>query len=373
MIDLIRGRLNLTVSQTSPYSVLPEDAFWRNAVGSKKNPLEITGLWKPKFKILPADKVSTYGSCFAQHFGRNLRERGYTWFTPEKPPIQVSAKLAQKYNYDIFSSRTANIYTASLLLQWTRWAFGLENPPHEIWKNGDYFIDPFRPRIEPEGFVKPSEMFRLRDITLEYFRQSIVSADVFVFTLGLTERWYNRQGSYEYPMCPGTAGGDFDADQHVFENLSYEKILQALNATFAILREHNPTLRILLTVSPVPLTATASGQHVLTATMRSKALLRTVADSFAANMDYVDYFPSYEIISSPVFRGKFFEDNLRGVRPDGVKFVMDNFFRDMTGAFGIPKNVTSKTKPKNAIEEGSGKVNDLVCEEELLAAFGVRE
>lgn len=356
----------------NPYASLPDTAFWRNAVASKESYMDISGLWKPKFQIKPEDKVSTYGSCFAQHIGRSLRARGYTWFTPETPPGTVSKELEHRFNYGIFSSRTANIYTSTLLLQWTRWAFGIETPPKEVWKTDGRFFDPFRPRIEPEGFETAREVAQLRKITLKNFRRSVAQADVFVFTLGLTERWVNTAEGYEYPMCPGTAGGTFDAASHSFENLGYEQIVEALNKTFAILLEHNPKLRILLTVSPVPLTATASGQHVLTATMRSKAVLRTVADHFASKYDYVDYFPSYEIISSPVFQGAFFEKNLRGIHPDGVNFVMDSFFRDMKAAFGAAQ-VTQSEDPVIAEDDAPKSPDDLVCEEELLAAFGVRK
>ena len=354
----------------TPYSDLPDSAFWRNAVASKESHLDIAGLWTPKFQIKPNDKVTTYGSCFAQHFGRSLRARGYSWFTPEMPPVRHSEKLAHRFNYGIFSARTANIYTATLLLQWTRWAFGIEEPPKEIWKENGRFIDPFRPRIEPDGFQSERELINLRNITLNKFRASVLEAKVFVFTLGLTERWVNRADGYEYPMCPGTAGGAFNDKLHAFENLRYEQLVKALEETFEILLQHNPELRILLTVSPVPLTATASGQHVLTATMRSKAVLRTVADHFASQLDHVDYFPSYEIISSPVFRGAFFEENQRSVHPDGVNFVMESFFRDMTATYGTPEpqKKTVKTPTINKAKSSG----DVVCEEELLAAFGDR-
>jgi hypothetical protein len=88
----------------------------------------------------------------------------------------------------------------------------------------------------------------------------------------------------------------------------------------------NPKLKIILTVSPVPLTATNSGKHVLIATMQSKSILRAVAGQLSDEYSYIDYFPSYEIINSAVFKGVFFEPNQRNVNPHGVSFVMDHFF-----------------------------------------------
>jgi len=62
---------------------------------------------------------------------------------------------------------------------------------------------------------------------------------------------------------------------------------------------------MLLTLSPVPLTATARPHHVLTASMAAKATLRAAIDAFVLTHEDADYFPSYEIVTSPfaVVRG----------------------------------------------------------------------
>jgi hypothetical protein len=82
---------------------------------------------------------------------------------------------------------------------------------------------------------------------------------------------------------------------------------------------------MLLTVSPVPLTATATDQHVLLASTYSKAVLRSVAGDFSTQNALVEYFPSFEIINNPAARGIFFEDNLRSVKKSAVENVMTVF------------------------------------------------
>ncbi|EYD74133.1 hypothetical protein Rumeso_04332 [Rubellimicrobium mesophilum DSM 19309] len=188
-----------------PYNDLPPKAFWKPAVGDR-NMLQIEELWDPKFRISAQDKVSTYGSCFAQHIGRALKSRGFNWFRAEPAPQFMSSTNLTRFNYDVFSSRTANIYTTSLLQQWAEWAFGSKPVPEEVWEADGRFYDPFRPRIEPDGFASVEELRRSREETLRAFRQSVTDAAFFVFTLGLTERWMNTAHGYEYPMCPGTAG-----------------------------------------------------------------------------------------------------------------------------------------------------------------------
>ena len=344
----------------NPYVNVSSSGFWRPAVADR-NMFDISGLWEPKFSVRPNMKVSTYGSCFAQHIGRALASRGYNWFITETAPFGASDETVKNFNYGVFSCRTGNIYTPTLLLQWLRWAFKLDPVPDEIWQIRDRYYDPFRPNIEPNGFSSKEEVIISRQATLDAFKRSVVESDIFVFTLGLTEHWINSSG-YEYPMCPGTVAGTFDENVHLFRNLSFDQARHALVAAIKLMLDYNKRLKFILTVSPVPLTATKSGKHVLVATMQSKSILRAVAGQLSDNRGNIDYFPSYEIINSPVFRGTFFEPNQRSVNKNGVALVMDHFFSEQKERFG--------TIPSSKVSQKTNANNDIVCEEELLESFG---
>lgn len=355
---------------SNPYEALEKKAFWKPSVADR-HMLDIAGLWDPRFDIKPHHKVATFGSCFAQHIGKALRARGFDWFITETAPHGMSPAHCLDFNYGVFSARTGNIYTTSLLRQWTEWASGVVDVPEEVWHRGDRLIDPFRPRIEPDGFGSLAELRASQAQTIKSFRRSIAEADFFVFTLGLTESWRNKSMGFEYPMCPGTVGGEFDPTEHVFENQTFDVVRKNLVAAIEMMRTLNPKLRFILTVSPVPLTATMTKQHVLVATMYSKSVLRAVAGQLCTNHRDIDYFPSYEIINSPVFRGSFFEPNQRSVNHHGVDHVMDTFFACLSDKFG-PAPVKSPPTPAVAIGPGAvpQKTSAEVCEEELLGAFG---
>ncbi len=354
----------------NPYDILPQEAFWSPAV-AKKHMLDISGLWKAPFPILPKTRIATYGSCFAQHFSKALVARGYTWMNAEPAPSGVAEETARHFNYGVFSSRTGNIYTTSLLRQWVEWAMEKSVPPAIHWEKEGRIHDPFRPSIEPGGFGSVNEMIRSRQTCIAAFRDSIMQCSLLVFTLGLTESWWDAEGGFEYPMCPGTHAGTFDADRHVFRNQDYGFVRENLLKAISLIRqgrEKGP--RILLTVSPVPLTATNSGNHVLVATMESKSILRAVAGNVAASVKGVSYFPSYEIINSPVFRGMFFEPNLRSVNGHGVGHVMNCFFAglDKKGA-AAPGTVPAQRKSRRGDPEPAS-ADDVKCDEELLDVFG---
>jgi len=339
----------------TPYTTLPARAFWRPAVADRKM-MEISELWTAKFEISEHTAFATYGSCFAQHFGQALKARGFDWLVTEPAPPQLAADQAKRFNFNVFSSRTGNIYTTSLLRQWVSWADGSATPPEEIWPDGDRVYDPFRPAIEPGGFANAEELIRTRAATIAALRASIEQADVFVFTLGLTESWVNAPGGYEYPMCPGTHAGSFDAEAHHFINQDYPTVEANLRTALDAMRAMNSQLKFLLTVSPVPLTATNSANHVLVATSYSKSVLRAVAGTLASTMADVDYFPSYEIVAAPPFRGTFYQANQRNLASHGVAAVMDHFF---AGAGLV-------SAPTAAAPESWGEH----CEDALLDAFG---
>jgi hypothetical protein len=230
-----------------------------------------------------------------------------------------------------------------------------------VWEKDGRYYDPFRPNIEPNGFESRDEMKVSRSLAIDAFKRSILECDVLVFTMGLTESWFNAEGGYEYPMCPGTVAGEFDEKNHQFVNQDYTQIRKALVSCLRGIKKLNPKLKVLLTVSPVPLTATMSGKHVLVATMESKSILRAVAGSVASELRFVDYFPSYEIINSAPYKGAFFEPNMRSVNPVGVNHVMDQFFSCLQDDF--PHKGPER---KNILSAGA---DDVVCEEELLNAF----
>ena len=360
----VRGTID---DMTNPYVGLEDRAFWKLAVASRSL-FDLAELWKPKFDLKMSDQFVTFGSCFAQHIGRALAARGFAWFNGEPAPRGLSASSAKSFNYNVFSARTGNIYTTSILAQWVEWAAGSRALPDEVWENDGRFYDPFRPAVEPGGFGSAEEMQASRKVAVMALKTCIEQADYFVFTLGLTESWRNTETGYEYPMCPGTVAGVFDERTHAFDNHTVMDALTNIESAMDQMKVLNPDLRFILTVSPVPLTATKSGGHVMVATMESKSVLRAVAGQLSRQRPDVDYFPSYEIINSPVTKGVFFEPNQRDVNPSGVDFVMDNFFKGVSAAEGCPKEEVKKA-PSKIEDHATADVDDVVCEEVLLQSF----
>jgi hypothetical protein len=345
----------------NPYRSLPPKAFWKTAI-SERSFFDIDGLYTKKYDIDPTDRIVTAGSCFAQHIARKLKERGYNYCDYEPAPNFFPVSKGKLYNYGVYSARYCNIYTTRQFVQTIERALGERDSDNRVWTKGNGFVDPFRPIVEPVPYETADEMYAARAAHYRAVRRVIEESDIMVFTLGLTEAWVDRENGDVFPMCPGTQGGVFDPDRHMFMNFGFMDVYQDLKRAMEMLRSVNGNLRFLFTVSPVPLTATASGQHVLPATIFSKSVLRAVAGQMHQDHDYVDYFPSYEVVASHPFAGFAFEPNKREVNPKGVDFVMRHFFSQHTlGGDGLAK--AGKSAGGFEIEESD---DEAVCEEMLL-------
>ena len=350
-----------------PYADLPDRNFWKSAV-AEVHPLELRGLYTKRFDIAQTDRVACAGSCFAQHIGRQMKRRGFNYLDTETPPESLAEERRLAFGYGMYSARFGNIYTARQLLQLYREAFEDYRPAVRAWADNGRVYDPFRPSIEPNGFASEREMRTLRDGQhLPAVRRMFQKADVFVFTLGLTEAWMDREDGAVYPVCPGTVAGQFDPDRHVFKNFRFGEILADMTTLIEVLKVLNSGLKILLTVSPVPLTATATDRHVLAATTYSKSVLRAVAGELYETWEHVDYFPSYEIVTAPSNRGMFFKPNMREVAPAGVDYVMSHFFSQHEA----PQTAAPEAEiaPATAVKRSRPKardVEDIACDEEKL-------
>ena len=60
----------------------------------------------------------------------------------------------------------------------------------------------------------------------------------------------------EYAQCPGVSVGHFDETEHSPQNMNFLELKLAMQKSLKLIRELNPNVNVLLTVSPVPLIAT---------------------------------------------------------------------------------------------------------------------
>jgi len=370
-----------------PYDTQPDSAFWRRTIGDRA-PDEITDWYVKRFS-LEGKRVATAGSCFAQQIGRQLRMSGFDYVDMEPAPAGLPEAEHLDWGYSMYSARYGNVYTSRQLVQLLQRSLGLVTPQEDWWERDGGVVDPFRPTIEPEPFGSVEELRALRKDHLERVNDMFRTADVLVFTMGLTEAWLSKKDGACYPLCPGTVGGTFDDTQHELRNLGSAEVRADMEQFLAMARAINPKLEILLTVSPVSMMATATPQQVSVATVYTKSVLRAVAGELFAAHPFIDYFPSYDMVTGPASRGAFYKDGMREVSPAGVAFVMKAFLDQHNPAESLAKRAAPGTEadapavrlaprlaPGMPSQMATGTVADnaddldVKCDEELLNVFG---
>jgi hypothetical protein len=315
---------------THPYRNLPASKFWKEFVTDtpwRELKLNID----PKFIIRKEDKVITAGSCFAQHISRYMRKVGLEIFNAEPPHELMTQYGANTDSYTQYSARYGNVYTSRQCLELLKQSIGEMATVEDFAEEDGRWFDLLRPNITKKGFSSLNEAKADRRFHLTCVNKMFAQADIFIFTLGLTECWFNSVGGHTYSSCPGTIRGIFNPDLHLFRNLNFSDIECDLMSLLNYLNKHNEKLKIILTVSPIPLVATYTNQDVLLASSYSKSVLRAVAGDLQSRFENVAYFPSYEIVNHVASFGQYLSGDLREVSERGIKHVMECFLETFCG------------------------------------------
>ena len=307
-----------------PYKSAPARSFWHKALTGGGD-LDLSAPAAPL--IRRADHVVSAGSCFAANIVPFLESAGFTYVREERWPAVFGALAQDNFSYAKFSAGYGNIYTPRQAVQLLQRARGCFKPLEDRWPADDgSIIDPFRPGLR----YRASSDAEFDALTAQHLRAVLAAvrqADVFIFTLGLTEAWLSNRDGAVFPACPGTVAGEFDPALHRFHNFNAAEVTQDLGALITLAREINPRLCFVLTVSPVPLVAAAQDEHVVLATVYSKSVLRVAAAEAVQRHRGVSYFPAYEIVTGPQAPHDFFEADRRSPSQRAIRTVMRAFLK----------------------------------------------
>jgi len=263
-----------------------------------------------RFRGLKAIDLNTpivaIGSCFAQHLAHWLKVNGYHCL-----PLPWGV-----------------IYNPMNLAQIVRQSFEPETWEAEepYWIVDGVFRDPYRKADDHSGAypLGPDES-RARECLAAFGRISrslLEQTRWAVFTLGLTELWRNRHDGKAYFRMPDPQV--FDPARHEFHNLSFQEIVDSLLYTVDTITRHNPAVRFLLSVSPIPLSVTFRnhlGPYI--ATQFSKSTLHAAVLEVMDARDNVHYMPGYEIVRNDPTRH--YTRDGRHVKSESVNLIMNIF------------------------------------------------
>jgi hypothetical protein len=237
-------------------------------------------------KIIRKDTaIASAGSCFAAEIAYKLQEEGYNYVITE-PHIWPETGLSQS------SARWGIIFNAPSFRQLIEKSFGLRQLPRVLFSQGGEYRDPFREDVVFDSVEEYEEDYERHTAAA---REALLTAKVFVMTLGMNEVWYLKTDGSVFARSPWRFSSAL-VEKRV---LTAEENVRELQRMLDVWRAFNPDLKIILSVSPVPLHATfrADDYHVIAANAHSKAILRVAAEQFASQNRDVYYFPSFETVT----------------------------------------------------------------------------
>jgi hypothetical protein len=250
----------------------------------------------PSFSLTSNDTVFTMGSCFARNIEKHLATLGcrvpaYDFWLPESERTSSTPNDA------------LTLFTPASFVQIIEWVDRIHS------RDGIVTADDCEPWLfhYADGTawdlglaaVLPTPLARVIARRQELFDlyRSVFTAACVMMTPGLIETWYDTQHGVYTTYAPIMDGELIDPERYAVRVLGYDECYQALLRSIDIIRRHNPAIKVLITVSPIPLRYTFTSKDILTANSYSKSVLRAVCEQIAADREAVDYFPSFEAVN----------------------------------------------------------------------------
>jgi tetratricopeptide (TPR) repeat protein len=209
---------------------------------------------EPKF-IGKTTKFFTMGSCFARNLAKSLIDSGYP-----SHHMEIS-----EYINTTFANR--------VFVDWL----------------GDADIDAeIRDRIVellPRGWSKDNAL------------QIIKNSDVFILTLGVAPAFFDRTtGDFVLPR-PSALNSRVLAEKYLFRTTTVKENVDNVLYLIEFIRSISPGMKIVVTVSPVPLLASFEYESAVQADCLSKSTMRLVAHEVVnnSNLSNILYWPSFEV------------------------------------------------------------------------------
>jgi SAM-dependent methyltransferase len=311
------------------YLMKSENASWSANIARFSEPLAIA-THKPKFVLGADDSFFCIGSCFARNVEEHLIYRGQT--------VLSKRIICPAEEWPTRANGFVNKFTTNSILNEIEWTI---NPPiidHALFEEtaSGWSDLQLAPGVRP---VSLERAINRRAYLLNDYFSRLQDASVVILTLGLNEVWHDAKSGRYLNAPPSFYSVRREPQRYSLEISDVAANVKALERIRELLVRLRPSVRLIVTVSPVPMGNTFSGKDVAVANTLSKATLRVAAETFARDNDDVDYFPTFDMISlSP--RSLAYGADCLHVADSVVRMAMREFLRLYLGkdAASVPFN-----------------------------------
>jgi hypothetical protein len=265
---------------------------------------------KLAFEKSKQTQIFTIGSCFARNAERSLAKLGF-----RIPTLDYAAPQSE---WKATPNGPLNEYNPGNIGQKISDALnGNTRSEDTIVKSKDGYID----LLIGTGMIPVSlERAKQRRGEFSAVYSELSKSQICVITLGLAEAWYDKKTGDYLNSLPPLGQCKKDPDRYQFVRFDPDTAFGCLSGPLRTLTDLGT--KVLITVSPVPLTVSFSGQDCVVANEYSKSVLRVCAEMLCADNPLIEYFPSYEIVRSSGFAS--FKDDQIHVRSEVIHHVISH-------------------------------------------------
>lgn len=243
--------------------------------------------------IQRTDRFVTLGSCFSDHIGQFLKDHKFNALVNPLGIVYNPASMATLFKQ--ISEPEFQIREEMLVYQDGLW--------HSWFHHGRFSRD--------SKVHLVNELERATAMT----RQHIREASYLILTLGSAHAYRHLKTGEVVTNC-------HKVPNHQFEKLllNVDEIVSLLQTAFRSLKDLNPDLRMILTVSPVRYI-----RDGLVENTQSKAHLIAAVHQLINEMDFCTYFPAYEIIIDELRDYRFYQPDMVHPTVQAVEYVLQKF------------------------------------------------
>lgn len=248
------------------------------------------------YKLNQTAKVVTVGSCFSDVIGRQL----------------------EKYKVETLTNPFGTIFnplSACKLLQVCAGA-DVELADSFVQNNGRWYSYDFHSSFSADN---EETLYEMLDEVIVKTRRFLKQADVLILTLGTANIFRLNITGETVANCHKLPANNFTR-----ETLLPEEIITGIAETHSLLRELNPNLKLVLTVSPV-----RHLKDTLELNSVSKSVLRLATHFLTQSLPDITYFPAYELLIDDLRDYRFYKEDLLHPTPLAEQYIWEKF----TGAY----------------------------------------
>ncbi len=246
----------------------------------------------PEQKITYADKFFLIGSCFTEHIGKRLEELKFPVLQNPNGILFDPISVTKSINSYI-EPKSYNIADLFFL--------------NELWQSWNHH----------SHFSGTSKLEVLANInkSQKAAHDHLAKATWLIVTFGSSFSYRLQENNQPVANCHRAPGQIFS--KHL---LTVDETITALRETIENLKEFNPLLQVLFTISPV--------RHIRDGVVennRSKARLIEAVHKMVDMFDHVHYFPAYELVIDVLRDYRFYDIDLVHPNYAATEFVFNHF------------------------------------------------